>query len=515
MILIVHNGYTVEDVSFVKKKEAIKYNPNESIITVLKNISIKYPEHLLIWVKNEYKTLIDFNEINKIFHHKCIMASYSVSGHYCIAPQIGYVEQTPYTNIERSVKYPTWLMSSDVGGVFAETFNNIIDTVLLSSHTDYALTCLAKHNMPIGLFCYSNPKFLKQIPSQKTDKKPSNVILFKFVKQHYKLIWVFNLFICFLIFERKFLVLSFLSAFLSKGNRKAAYLNPLNNNSTKSVIGNKTIDVVIPTIGRRDHLYNFLKDLTQQTLLPSNVIIVEQSLNEELISELDFLENEEWPFNIKHKLLYNSGVCKARNIAIELVESDWCFFADDDIKIESNVIVKAFNTIEILGIEVLNLLCLQPHQSQSYFYVSQTDIFGSGTSIVKSSLLTKLRFDTKFEFGFGEDSDFGMQLRNTGVDIIYIPTIKIIHLKAPIGGFRTKYVTKWYHEDVQPKPSPTIMLFIKKYYNDFQKNGYKFTLFLKFYKKQSIKNPFKYLKQMKLQWYQSEFWSENLLKNEG
>ena len=37
-----------------------------------------------------------------------------------------------------------------------------------------------------------------------------------------------------------------------------------------------------------------------------------------------------------------------------------------------------------------------------------------------------------YEFGFGEDIDFGMQLRNNGIDIIYLPYPEIIHIKAPM-----------------------------------------------------------------------------------
>ena len=33
-------------------------------------------------------------------------------------------------------------------------------------------------------------------------------------------------------------------------------------------------------------------------------------------------------------------------------------------------------------------------------------------------------FHVVFEFGFGEDNDFGMQLRNGGYDIVYYPEFK-------------------------------------------------------------------------------------------
>ncbi len=53
-------------------------------------------------------------------------------------------------------------------------------------------------------------------------------------------------------------------------------------------------------------------------------------------------------------------------------------------------------------------------------------------------LLEQIKFDIAFEHGFGEDGDFGMQIRNLGEDIGYISECNILHLKAPVGGFRTK-----------------------------------------------------------------------------
>ncbi len=515
MIVLVHNGNIVEEAYSYLTSFAIDFNKNEPLISVIRQIAKTFPEELLIWVKSDYKSLLNYDDLKSIFHHKCIMASYSVIGDYCISPRIGYVEQTPFTNISKEINFPTWFMSSDVGGIFAETFNKIDCSVSFNHNADYFFTSLAKHNMPLGLFCYSNPKFLKQIPIEINNRRESVFLLFKFVKQHYKLVWIFNLFMCFVFFEKRFPIVPFFNALFFRRISTKKYLNPLDYKSTKSEKLNKTIDVIIPTIGRKEHLYLILKDLAEQTTLPKNVIIVEQSTNTLPISELDYLTNQIWPFNIIHKLTNNTGVCKARNLAMEYVKSDWCFFADDDIRIEHNFIEEAFKTITILGAEILNILCLQPEQKQSYFYVSQTDIFGSGTSIVKTSFFNKVAFDTSFEFGFGEDSDFGMQLRNVGGDVMYVPTVKITHLKAPIGGFRTKHISKWENEKIQPKPSPTFMVFIKKHYNEIQMNGYKYTLFLKFYRKQTIKNPFRYFKNMQKQWAQSVYWASKLLSNEN
>ena len=85
------------------------------------------------------------------------------------------------------------------------------------------------------------------------------------------------------------------------------------------------------------------------------------------------------------------------------------------------------------------------------------------------------------EFGFGEDTEYGLQIRNYGVDVFYVPYPEILHLKAPIGGFRFKYIHPWENESIQPKPSPTIMYVKEKYSTKEQMFGYKLRLFLKTY----------------------------------
>lgn len=117
------------------------------------------------------------------------------------------------------------------------------------------------------------------------------------------------------------------------------------------------------------------------------------------------------------------------------------------------------------------------------------------------------------EYGYGEDTDFGMQLRNSGIDILYYPFSTMLHLKAPVGGFRVKPTFLWSKDVIQPKPSPTLMLFNLKYKTNEQLNGYKLLLFLKYYKVQHIKNPIRYFFNFKKQWEKSLYWALELKKN--
>ena len=125
-------------------------------------------------------------------------------------------------------------------------------------------------------------------------------------------------------------------------------------------------------------------------------------------------------------------------------------------------------------------------------------------------IVKDLKFNEVYEFGFGEDTDFGMQIRNKGYDVIYLPEPSITHLKAPMGGFRTKPVLEWHSETITPKPSPTVMLFLLMHKTKQQLYGYKTILFFKYYKVQSIKNPFAYYRMFQKQWQMSMKWAKIL-----
>jgi hypothetical protein len=105
-----------------------------------------------------------------------------------------------------------------------------------------------------------------------------------------------------------------------------------------------------------------------------------------------------------------------------------------------------------------------------------------------------------------------MQIRNRGYDVIYLPEPAILHLKAPMGGFRTKPKLDWHEEPIAPKPSPTVMLFALLHKTNQQLLGYKTTLFFKYYRLQPDEKSINaYYKMFQKQWIVSVKWA-NILK---
>jgi len=96
-------------------------------------------------------------------------------------------------------------------------------------------------------------------------------------------------------------------------------------------------------------------------------------------------------------------------------------------------------------------------------------------------------------------------LRNLGVDIIYFPELVILHLKAPMGGFRCKFVFPWELEGDFPKPSPNIMYVKSRYFTNQHLLGYKTILFFKLHKIN-----FFALSEFNSRWQSSIKWSKKI-----
>ena len=511
MIIVYHSNAKISDVVSLDHQK-ISFDHTLTIAATLYILAQQFPDKKILWCSLTVKEQLNVEEIEALMHHNKIMLSYTPTGTNYLGSKIGYVEESPFIKINKKVSYPTWQMSSLVGVIHASVLIAMKDTIKLDSNFEYYLNSVAKVGMPLGLLCYSEPKLLRNIGTTVLTKA-SVYTLFKFVKQHYRARWILLLLFNLLIYERKFPFAPFLySAFFRRRNNNGSTLDNITVQSTLKVAKKDTIDVIIPTIGRKKYLYDVLCDLREQTHLPKNVIIVEQNPLPESKSELGYLHTEKWPFAIDHTFTHQPGACNARNIALSKVESEWVFLADDDVRFNTLFIQETINNITKYGAKAVSINCSHEHEKQTYTRIFQWGSFGSGCSIVSSESLTKCRFTMGFEFGYGEDNDFGMQLRNSGVDVLYLPKPKMLHLRAPIGGFRTKPALLWQQDKIQPKPAPTVML--HKILNETEQQvlNYKTTLFFKYYKHQKHKNPILYYIMFQMQWKQSVFWAYQLKK---
>ena len=513
MILIVHEN--ADKVIRILQNDEEIATQSEDLNSEIVRVSREHPEELILWAEKEFQEKFDLSALEEIFHHDLIMCSYALQSQY-LSDAIGYVDQWPFVKPDYKVTYPTWRMSTDMGGIKGRTLLTFEALIRKNNDFGYNLNSVARLGQQNGLFCYSEPRLnsgLKQ--PEKLTAKAGSKELFRFVCQHYKWPWKYILFFCLFKYESRLPLRSFLGSFFRKQYfRKSFELNTeeINSNKLKNGIDD-SVDVVIPTLGRPEHLKQVLADLKVQSHLPKKVIIVEQNPNPNSHSDFPELKKMNWPFDLEHFFIRTLGACNARNLGLENITSEWVFLSDDDQRIKPDFLASAFKEIKKYGIEGLTTSYIQPHENKKFHKVKQWGTFGAGNSIILSKYLSEIRFDTAMEYGYGEDKDFGMQLRKAGCDIIYHPGLEITHLKAPVGGFRNKEKKPWEKGSVIPKPSPTLMVYAKKYYSREQLLGFKVELFLRYYLKQEIKNPFTYIKTMRRRWKESEKWAKHLQEN--
>lgn len=513
MIIVYHNKKNVVRIEGVENHF---FSKNKAIGWVLFNLAQQFPVEILVWCDINWEQALNKENIEKIFHHKKMMVSFNPYFSNIINDGLGYVDNGSILIINKEVSYFSWQMSSIVGAVPSNVLNTIINQVKNKNENfDYLLNSIAKSAIILGLFCYSEPSLLKNKLQIEEGKKNSNYTLFKFVKQHYHIKWIVMLFVNFLFFENKIMLFPLIYSFFFKRRIwDKNILDSIEVKSNKIVRVTNEIDVIIPTIGRSNYLYDVLCDLCNQTHLPKNVIIVEQNTAEGSETELNFIIEEHWPFRIEHVFTHKSGACNARNIALSKTKSEWVFLNDDDNRIEIDVIEKTLNKCIQFGVEAVVNNYLQVYEQHEFNKIHQTTIFGSGCSFVKSNYLKNIKFNSKFEFSYGEDFDFGMQLRNIGVDVIYFPSPAILHLKAPMGGFRIKPTFKWDTDDFLPKPSPTIMLNNLVYKTQQQLFGYKMIYYYKLFSGNWFQNPIQFFKTTNKHWEASMLWANKLKDND-
>ena len=506
VITVVHN---FKRVISVEGNILESVSPKKNLTQQIIELSQKNRDSRLVWIHKDYYECVDMEFITNYDMLPSEICSFAPEQRDYIRPEIGLVDQSVFVNISKQVKYPTWIMSSIVGLATPDLFKGIDIELLSHVNFDFFLNVFTKQNMPLGLRCYSQPKLMKKQRDKTSSNKMSAKELFCFLKLIYKPFWSVLMAFHFIIsFRSEFF--GFIGALLvgkkTLNFRNADWLT--NTEKINCKIEGESVDVLIPTLGRPEYLHKFLNDLKNQSLLPKRVIIIEQRPKETL-TELNHLKDESWPFEVLHHCIHEFGACNARNIGLQDVKSNWLFFADDDISIESDFIEKGLVKLKIQKAKVGVFKVVEKRgieKNENW----QWGAFGSGCSMVKTDAIKDTFFDIRFEFGFGEDSDFGVRLRKNGHDIIYFNEPSILHYKAPVGGFRQNIIKPWDLGKIMPKPSPTVMLFNLLHQTPWQQTGYKYIYFLKNIRKKTIPELVGYLKNFQKHWNRSVYWAHRL-----
>lgn len=215
----------------------------------------------------------------------------------------------------------------------------------------------------------------------------------------------------------------------------------------------KNFFLVIPTRDRIGFLSNLLLDLNAFAPYISQVVIVDQSV-EDYTTNLEKLE-----LNYPYTLVKNDrshSVNHSRNQALAFYkEEEWLFFLDDDLRIPSQAFKQIVATLQPNVIDVLIPgIQFEGMEEKEYQYHTILDTIAkphnfskgrfrlqvcSGLNIVKKEVFKEagFYFDEHFTI-WGDDWDYGMRLLQAGANIYFDPKILVEHLHAPSGGQRDK-----------------------------------------------------------------------------
>ena len=234
-----------------------------------------------------------------------------------------------------------------------------------------------------------------------------------------------------------------------------------------------TISAVICTRDRPKDLAELLYTLLDQTYLPLEVIVVDDSLSN-LIQELvESFQSEFHKNGLRYAKARDDGLPAARNLGVELSSGDTILFLDDDTLLESNLL----HTFAIFWYHHPNAVGIQPQVHGlfarptsrikrkirnamykafmlNYYKQNTLSVRKSGMSIFpyfyplteetnaqrldgccmcyRREIFDKLSFDTNLKrWAFMEDLDFSYRAYKANLGTIYaIPSATITHKKS-------------------------------------------------------------------------------------
>jgi glycosyltransferase involved in cell wall biosynthesis len=227
------------------------------------------------------------------------------------------------------------------------------------------------------------------------------------------------------------------------------------------------VDAVIPTLGRPGPLRDLLADLAAQTLPPRRVIVVEQAPDGATL-------DGDWPFELVVRTVEWTGACRARNLALQEVRAPWVLLLDDDVRLQPDALALLLATARAYGVGAVTAAVHLAHQEPEAGPPRVWSTFGAGATLVETAALREAGpFDERLEGGYGEDAEIGIRLRQAGCNVVHTPAVRVLHLKAPAGGFRHAVRFPWHDDPVPPRPSPIFLLARNRHATLAMQQGYR------------------------------------------
>ncbi len=230
-----------------------------------------------------------------------------------------------------------------------------------------------------------------------------------------------------------------------------------------------TVSVIIPTKNRPHDLALTVETLLRQTILPNELVIVDQSESDDSRSKVQSLcqalpDDQRLTLHLHyiHDPLI-SGAAVARNVALARASCDILLFLDDDVELEQTFLEELLRTYaahpSVAGVSgVVTNYGAPPlamrlwkqifmrgpfRDDRERFYweaaamresgVRRVTRLGGGLMSFRASAIGKVRFDERLRgVSDGEDVDFCMHL-GTGAELLMNSRARLVHNASPAG----------------------------------------------------------------------------------
>ena len=201
---------------------------------------------------------------------------------------------------------------------------------------------------------------------------------------------------------------------------------------------NGRVSVLIPTLDRYPYLRTLLGQLAGQAVKPLEIIIVDQTREENRDHNLA----KDFP-HLPLKMIYldQPGQCSARNAGLTAAQGEFILFIDDDDEVQPDLIAAHLQMIRTSGADVSSGVAEDVGAGplpEDFTFMRLSDVFPTNNTLIYRHVLKNSGlFDMAFNREARADADLGMRLYLSGAHMLLNPQISVIHHHAPAGGLRT------------------------------------------------------------------------------
>lgn len=236
-----------------------------------------------------------------------------------------------------------------------------------------------------------------------------------------------------------------------------------------------SVTVLIPTLDRYEYLETLLGQVAEQTVLPSQVIVVDQTAPERRRSDLQ-TRHPNIPLEVVNR--EEPGQCSSRNAGLQAATGDYLVFLDDDDEIPDDLIERHQRTLAQFSADVSSGVAEEVGAGPlppEFEVLRVSDVFPTNNTMVRRSALEcSGLFDLAYERGPRADGDLGMRAYLSGALMVLNPEIRVLHHHAPAGGLRTHRARAVTYASSRSRllhrhlPAVTEIYLARRYFSDSQ-----------------------------------------------